>query len=340
MSNETGRWSGFVPSTCWRLALPIAAGARLALLAGAVAAGASAARAGDVAELRVVATIKPVHALVAAVMEGVARPSVLISGNASPHTFSLKPSEARTLARADVIFRVSGDLEPFTVGLARSLPRRVSMISLADAPGMVRLPRRTGKGFERHDHGHGHGGHRGHAVPEGDTPDPHVWLDPENARAMVRAIVAALSDRAPAHADRFAANGRRLDASLAALGSELDAKLAPFAKMPLIVFHDAYQYLEHRYGLTVIGSITVNPEVAPSARRLHELRSRISREHVACILSEPQFSARIVAAVIEGSRVRSGVLDPVGGMLPAGPEHYHRTLRAMAQAIAGCRVDG
>lgn len=321
-----------------------AASAALVLVVGSIAATNSLALAADPSPvLRVVATIKPVHALVARVMDGVANPTVLLSGNVSPHTFALKPSEARALGNADVLFRVSPALEPFTVRLANSLPARVEVVSLGEVAGLALLPRRDGDGFEKHDHGprdtHGHGHKHAHGpAPKGDAVDPHVWLDPDNARAMTSAIVAMLSARAPAHAARFAENGRRLDESLAALGREIGTQLAPLAGTPLIVFHDAYQYLEHRYGLKVVGSITLNPEVAPSAKRLTDLRARIARDGAACILSEPQFSPRIVDAVLEGSRARAGVLDPVGGTLPAGPDHYHQTLRALAAAIVACRA--
>jgi len=340
-------WQGHQWSATGLLRRARLAVAVLPLVVGSVVTANSTVFAADpAAPLRVVATIKPVHALVAGVMAGVASPTVLLSGNASPHTFALKPSEARALANADVLFRVSPALEPFTVRLANSLPARVEVVSLGEAAGLALLPRRVGDGFERHDHGpgggdgHGHKHAHGGPAPKGDAVDPHVWLDPDNARAMTRAIVATLSARAPAHAARFAENGRRLDESLATLGREIGTQLAPLAGTPLIVFHDAYQYLEHRYGLKVVGSITLNPEVAPSAKRLTDLRARIARDGVACILSEPQFSPRIVEAVLEGSRARAGVLDPVGGTLPAGPDHYHQTLRALAAAIVACRASG
>lgn len=302
-------------------------------------------------DLKVVATIKPVHALVTAIMEGVGQPSVLMAGNASPHTFSLKPSEARALHAADVVFRVSSQLEPFTIRIAASLPKSVRVVSLVEADGLRLLPRRAGDGFDRHDHGkgagHGHdhthgksskAGQSGVGQSRGDdaNADPHVWLDPDNAKAMAHLIVKVLSERAPAHAVRFAANGQRLSASLDALAAEIASKLEPFRQRKLVVFHDAYQYFERRFALAVVGAITLNPEVAPSARRLADLRQRIVKLSAACVLSEPQFAPKIVAAIVEGSKAGRGTLDPVGGLLPPSIEHYHRTLRGMADAIASC----
>ena len=290
--------------------------------------------------LRVVTTIKPVHALVTAVMEGVGEPSVLLSGNESAHSFSLKPSEARLLSKADVIFGIFPTLEPFMTRLIASLPKSTRVVMLAEASGVEKLATRAGNGFEEHDdhqheakHEEKHDKSHNDQDLEGQAVDPHVWLDPENARAMTRAIVATLSSRAPAHAARFAENGRRIESSLEALREELGKQLAPLTKLRLIVFHDAYQYLERRFGLTVVGSITANPEVAPSAKRLRELRARIAHEGDVCVLSEPQFSPKLVSAVIEGSSARVGVIDPVGGAIAPGADHYHHAMRRIAQSL-------
>ena len=331
------------------------------------------------AEISVTATIKPIHALVAQVMEGVGEPSLLVKGAASPHTYALKPSDAKALNHANVVFRVSETVEPFTRKIAASLPDSVRVVTLADAPGIEWLPVRTGDTFEAHDHAHDHGhdghdhkdghGHAGHdhahdhddqgaashdhdhdhghdhgdhaadASRNGDAPrDGHVWLDPENARKMLAEIARVLSEADPAHADTFKANAARADAAIKALEDEIARDLAPIKDKPYVVFHDAYQYFEHRFGLSAVGSITINPEAKPSAKRLTEIRKKLATLSASCVFGEPQFQTRLVATVTEGTSARAGTLDPEGALVEPGPAAYETLLRNLASGLKSCLV--
>jgi zinc transport system substrate-binding protein len=305
---------------------------RAAALAAALVALPCAARAA--APVRVIVTIKPVHALVAQVMLGVGLPELLVRGAASPHTFSLRPAEVRALHHADLFFRMSDTVEPFTAKLVTTLPQQVEVVTLQDAPGMALLALRTGMTFERnHDKGDGHG----HDVPrKGDAVDGHAWLDPDNARAMVRRIAQALGTKYPAHAAAFEANAAALEAKLDALAAELDADLKPIADKPYIVFHDALQYLERRYRLSVVGSISVNPEVPPSGKRLVALRRKIKALGAVCVFAEPAFDTRLVDNLIEGTSARTGMLDPEGGRLAPGPDLYATLMRRLAADLKRC----
>jgi zinc transport system substrate-binding protein len=289
------------------------------------------------ADLKVVVTIKPLHALVGEVMSGVGSPELLVKGAASTHTYTLRPSEARALNHADLFFRMSETVEPFTVKMVKSLPKRVEVVTLQEAPGMALLAQRTGATFERRDDGkandHGHN-HRTHQ--KGDIVDGHVWLDPDNAKAMVDRIEQALCARYPAHAAAFKANAAALRARLDALAAELAGELAPIAAKPYIVFHDAFQYLERRYGLNVVGSISINPEIPPSAKRLTELRRKIQSLSAVCVFAEPQFDTRLVDNLIEGTAARTGTLDPEGGSLDPGPDLYFTLMRKLAAALKTC----
>ena len=305
-------------------------------------------------ELKVVATIKPIHSLVAQVMEGIGKPALLVDGKASPHSFSLKPSDARALNSADVVFRVSPSLEPFTVKVAEALPTSVTLVTLAEAQGVALLDTRTWATFEAHEHGEGHEAHgkeshgKGHDEHAGhddhddddenahDGKDGHIWLDPENARAIVRAATAALAARAPDLAGKLEANATAAIARIDALDAELKSSVAGLAGKPFIVFHDAYQYFERRYGLSAAGSITLNPEVKPSAKRLTAIRAKVQKLGATCVFAEPQFSPRIVASVIEGSAARSGELDPEGASIPNGPELYPTLMRNLARSLNDC----
>lgn len=295
-------------------------------------------------ELKVVATIKPVHSIIAAVMAGAGAPKLLIDGVGSPHTFALKPSDAKLVNEAQVLIRVSEGLEPFTGKLVKSLPAKVRVVTLQETPGLTLLPMREGGPFEAHDHGgdkghkHGHGhahGSKGKGKSAADM-DGHIWLDPENAKKLASHIAEQLAAVAPAQAETFRNNaaefGRRADG----LGLELEAKLKSAAGKPYIVFHDAYQYFERRYGLAAAGSVTVSPEVPPSAKRLTDLRKKISSLKATCVFAEPQFAPKVIDTIVEGTSARRGVLDPLGSSIPAGPELYPALMKALASDLGAC----
>ncbi len=293
---------------------------------------------------KVVASIKPVHSLVAAVMEGIGEPALIVRGAASPHSYALKPSDARALAEAELVFWVGPALEGFLAKPLAATATRARVVSLLEAPGLRRLAAREGGVWEAHGHGHGdsHGHDHDHDHDRaGDGPPPaevntHVWLDPVNARAMVAAIADALADADPANAAAYRANAERAGHRLDALDAELKATLDPVAAKPFVVFHDAYHYLEARYGLNGVGAITVSPDRRPSARRLSAIRARIAELGAVCVFAEPQFEPALVDTVLRGTGARKGVLDPEGAGLADGPDLYPALMRAAVASLAGC----
>lgn len=153
---------------------------------------------------------------------------------------------------------------------------------------------------------------------------------------MTRAIADALSAADPDHAGRYAANAARMEARLDALIDEMRGILEPVQHRPFIVFHDAYQYLEQRFGLEAAGSITVSPDVLPGARRVAEMQRKVGELGATCVFAEPQFEPRIVDVVTEGTPARGGVLDPLGADVPDGPDLYFTLMRNMATALHDC----
>jgi zinc transport system substrate-binding protein len=318
-----------------RLALALLAGAMVAAWARPV-----------MADPTVVVTIKPLHALVARVMAGAGAPQLMVQGALSAHTYALKPSDAARLSEADVFFRMSDAMEPFTAKIVKSLPRRVRVVTLQETPGLRLFERRTGAPFENGDgngHGHNHKQEREHGHGHDQGPrtidsaiDGHAWLDPVNAKLMADRIAEALAKASPAQAAAFRANAEGLAAELDALSAELARELAPIARKPYVVFHDALQYFERRYGLTPAGSIAVSPEVPPGARRLSALRTEVAARGAECVFAEAQFDARLVNAVVEGTPARVGTIDPEGSRIDPGPDLYFSLLRNLARDLKSC----
>jgi zinc transport system substrate-binding protein len=288
---------------------------------------------------QVVASIKPIHSLVAGVMEGIGEPEYLVVGAGSEHGYSLRPSQAAALSQARVVFWVGENLETFLVKPLEALSGDAAVVALSTVDGLHMLPTREGGMWDEHadehedEHadGDGHGDHDGHG-----GFDMHVWLDPDNAEAMVDAIATALSAADPEHAADYQANAAKVHDQLAALDLDLRERLAPIGDRPFVVFHDAYHYVEDRYGLNAVGSIMVDPQRRPSAGRLGEIRAKLEELDAACVFAEPQFEPALVDTVIEGTSAKKGVLDPLGAGLEAGPQQYFQLMTGLADSLVTC----
>lgn len=343
--------------------------ARTLFLASTILAASACAAA---AQVNVVASIKPVHSLVAAVMEGVGQPGLIIEGAGSPHTYAMKPSQAQMLEQADLVFWVGHELEAFLEKPLETVGANAKSVELIDAHDLVKLGFREGGAFEKHSHegeaghedhdhgkeaaaGHDHdhdkkaeAGHDHEKTAEAGHDhdhehgafDAHVWLDPANAKAMVHEIEEALVAADPANAAKYEANAEAVTAKLDALIAEVGAELEPVKGKGFIVFHDAYQYFENRFGVTASGSITVSPEVMPGAERITEIRARVKELGAACVFAEPQFEPKLVATVTEGTSAKAGVLDPLGAEIADGPELYFQVIRNLANSIKDCLSQG
>lgn len=285
----------------------------------------------DLPAPQVVVSIKPIHALVAGVMQGVGEPQLLVRGGGSPHGYVLRPSEARMLASADLVIWVGPALENFLQKPLATLARDARQLELVAVLADQLLPLRQGGGWDPHTNGHDeHGDH--HASIDGCC-DPHLWLSPLLAKQVVAQISLSLSSVDPEHGKIYQRNALELQQRLDRLHEQLAVKLAPVKELPYIVFHDAYRYFESAYGLQAVGSVTLDPERRPGARRIGEIRAKISALGARCVFTEPQFEPRLVAAIIEGTSARTGHLDPLGADLPEGLESYFLLLNNMADNL-------
>jgi zinc transport system substrate-binding protein len=278
---------------------------------------------------RVVASLPPLHGLAAAVTEGIAEPQLLVRSGGSEHAYVLRPSDARALSAAGLVLWVGPGLESFLIKPFATLASPGAVLTVAELPGLALLPRRTGAGWGGHEEEEGEG-HKHGAV------DLHLWLDPDNAIAILGAIAERLGDIDPGRAAQYHENAERAAARIAALDRELDELLAGVRGVPFLVFHDGYQYFERRYGLTAVGAVAIDPERPPGARHLAELRAHLRASGAACIFAEPQFKPDLVETLREGTHLRAGTLDPLGADLPLGHGHYDALMRTLAESLRGC----
>ena len=289
------------------------------------------------AEIKVVASIKPIHSLASYLMDGVKKPDLIVDGYASPHGFAMKPSHAKMLQEADIIFWVGEDIENFLVKPLGSIAKKAEKIELMEIRGLNKLKFRERNVFEGHDdHGHKEDehddhGHEGHAHGEFD---PHIWLDPLNAKKILKEMAKHLIENDQANESIYKENLKKANKDLDKLVKQVKSELNKDFKS--IVFHDAYQYFEKRFKVNVLGAFTVNTDVLPGAEQLSEIREIIEHEKVTCVFSEPQFNPNIINAVAKDTNIKTGVLDPLGATLNPGKGLYFDLISNMAQSFKGC----
>ena len=314
------------------------------------------------AETKVVASIKPLHSLISYVMDGVGTPDIIIDGSSSPHTFQLKPSHASMLQEADIVFWIGEDLEAFLESPLDSIAKNAKRVTLMDSNEINLLKFREKNIFDEHDDEHGdehgdehddehgddeHGddehGDDEHGDDEhGDEHDSHAhgeydihfWLDPEIAKTIVKIVARELSEVDPANKLTYETNSKKALVSLDKLINETKSKINKDATY--IVFHDAYQYFEQRFGIEVMGALTVNPEVLPGAKQLAEIREVIEHENVNCLFSEPQFNPNIADTIAKDTGIKTGILDPLGAELNPGKKLYFDLIENMASSLESC----
>ncbi|WP_415272386.1 zinc ABC transporter substrate-binding protein [Candidatus Pelagibacter sp. Uisw_121] len=314
------------------------------------------------ADLKVVTSIKPIHSLASYIMDGVGSPGLIVDGYNSPHSFQLKPSHAKMLEQADIIFWIGEDLENFLEKPLATIAKKAEKIELLEIKGIKKLKFRERNIFEEHDDDHGHDakkeehdddddhGHdakkeehdddddHGHDAKKEEHDDhghgeydPHIWLDPINAKVILSEITEHLIENDSKNASTYKSNLAKALAEIDKL--IIDVITETNTDLNYVVFHDAYQYYENRFNVNILGAMTVNPDVMPGAEQIHEIHEVIEHDNVSCILSEPQFNPDIIKSIAKDTSVKTGVLDPLGANLKPGKDLYFDLIRNMSASF-------
>ena len=301
------------------------------------------------AELQVVTSIKPIHSLASLLMDGIGTPKLIVDGSNSPHNFTLKPSHAKMLQNADLVFWVGEDIETFLEKPLGTVAKKAKKIELMEISQIKKLKFREKNIFEGHhddhghkkhdDHGHkkhddhGHKKHDDHGHAHGEH-DPHIWLDPLNAKVILTVMAKNMKMMDKKNSAKYDANLKKANAKIDGLVSEINKVINKNAKY--VVFHDAYQYFEKRFGLKTLGALTVNTDVLPGAEQLKDIRKVIKKENAKCIFSEPQFNPKIIKAIAKDTNIKTGVLDPLGADLKNNKDLYFKLLNNLSNSLRKC----
>ena len=292
------------------------------------------------AEIKVVTSIKPIHSLATLLMEGIGSPKLIVDGSNSPHNFSLKPSHAKMLQNADLVFWVGEDIETFLEKPLKTVAVKARKIELMKISQLKKLKFREKNIFEGHDdHGHGkkddhgHGKKDDHGHAHGEY-DPHIWLDPLNAKIILNEMAKNMKAMDNKNTSKYDANLIQANKKIDNLVSNINKNINKKAKY--VVFHDAYQYFENRFGLKTLGALTVNTDVLPGVEQLKDIREVIKEEKAKCIFSEPQFNPKIIKAIAKDTNIKTGVLDPLGADIKNNKDLYFKLLNNLSNSLKKC----
>ena len=301
--------------------------------------------------------VTPIHSLVSQVMAGVGKPDLLVQSGASPHNYSLSPSEAQALQEADLVFWVGEGVTPWLERSLDNLSPDSRKVELLEVVGTTIYTYREGATFDAHDDSdhdkEKEDGHDAHddlhhdeetedEHNEGDHhensgTDPHAWLDPANGKVWLDVIAAALAEKDPDNATQYLENAAAGKADIDAAVSRIETTITQLKNKQFIVFHDAYQYFEKRFGIPAAGAISIGDASKPSPARIAEIRKVVTDLNVSCVFTEPQYNPGIVKAVFGGTGVNtSGVIDPLGSGLATGANLYLDLLIEIADDLQSC----
>ena len=287
----------------------------------------------------VLTTIKPLGFIANAITDGVTETQVLLPVSASPHDYSLKPSDVEKLKSAELVVWVGHGLESFLEKSVEKLPES-KVLELGEVPAIEEIIEATHHEDHEHDHDHDHGHHQhahGHDHHGHDhSHDWHIWLSSDASKIAAEQIADRLTQLYPTKKEKIAENLAKFKTAVDARTVQLKAQLEPVKGKGYYTFHEAYGYFESAYGLNSLGSFTINPTVAPGAKTLAKIKEHIAEHKAVCLFAEPQFTPRVVESLSKGTQVGVGQLDPLGAKVKMSAEAYPQFLQGIADEFTKC----
>ena len=263
--------------------------------------------------VRVVATTTQLADFVARVGGERVEVEGILPADADPHDYEPRPSDAASLAEADVVFRSGGEVDEWLDGLLESAGGDAAQVTLIDSV---------------------------ETIPGDGEADPHWWQDPRNAARAVEAIRSALADADPGGRGAYARRASGYTRALRRLDADIERCMGriPPAQRKLVTTHDALGYLAERYGIEVIGSVipSLSTQAQPSAKDVADLVDQIEAEGVKAVFPEATVSQDLERAISREAGVEVGgelwtdSLGPEG----SGADTYVGAMRANASSLA------
>jgi zinc transport system substrate-binding protein len=276
------------------------------------------------AQPRVLASIKPLALIAQEVAGSEANVETLLPITASPHDYPLKVSDHRRLREADLVIWIGPELESFLSRALANVPPQ-QIVTAYGLPGIHWPAADAHQGDKHHQHAnHAHIG-----------KDPHLWLDPRNARVIARVLAEKLAGLHPEGAAVYHQNANDFIARVMRIDERLHTQLRPVKAQGFAVYHEGYSHFVGRYGLHQVGYVTYAPERRPGAKHLKELQGVLKKEGK-CLFIEPYYEVKSIQTMAQSLGLRIGILDPIGS------EHvssYSQLMEALGNSFLTCLAD-
>ena len=280
----------------------------------------------------IISSVKPIAFIAQAVSDGVTNTDILLPDGASPHTYSLKPSDLAKIKTAELIIWVGEDLETFMPTVLKSIDKN-KQIELMDIPTIKSLLRTSTNNHDQQEtHSHNNDSDHDH---HGEY-DEHIWLSPKIAKEIAQAVHDKLITIYPDKKDIIDENLNEFTVKLAETEQNIAKKLINVQNSGYFVFHDAYGYFESQFGLKNLGSFTINPAVQPGVQTVYAIKRELKEHQAVCIFREPQFSPAVIEKIVNGTDVRIGELNPLGTDITLSKNAYSQFLLRLTQQLLDC----
>ena len=285
--------------------------------------------AADDGRLRVLTSFYPMYDFACKIGGDCIDVTNMVPSGTEPHDWEPSTNDLKNLEKADVFIYNGADMEPWADDL---LVSRSDTLHVVEASENVELRTTDGE----HEHAHEHEGADHH---HGDF-DPHVWLDPENAKIEMEAIRDALCAADPENSTVFQSNYEKYATELDALDAEFREKLAPLPNRTIVVAHEAFGYLCDAYGLTQVGIEGLSPDSEPDPGRMAEVIDFVREHSISTIFFEELVSPKVAEAIASETGAQAKMLSPLEGLsdeqAAAGADYFsvmHDNLAALMEAL-------
>ena len=177
------------------------------------------------------------------------------------------------------------------------------------------------------------GGNHGHAHAHGEF-DVHIWLDPNNAKVIVKEVANELASLDSKNSNFYKMNAKKTVEKLDILINQIDKSINK--KASFVTFHDAYQYFEKRFGVEALGALTINTDIQPGAKQIAEIKDLVEDKNIKCIFSEPQFNPKLINMIAKSTGAKTGILDPLGSSYKPGKDLYFNLINDLYENLNKC----
>lgn len=276
--------------------------------------------------VEILSSIRPIHALVLAVTDGITKPELLIEAGISAHNFNLKSSDAKKIEKSKIVFWIGPEMERSLAKPISTIGANANVITLMNEPSISFIPYTTNDDDDVHDHA--------------GKNDPHIWLSTENAIAIVAVIENTLMQADPANSAAYAKNAKVAINRIKTLKRQMEKFLQPVKEIPFVVQHDGFAYLVREFGLNQIGNITNVRGSDAGAKHISELKKIIIDKQAKCIFTEPQMASQLAKSISLDSGVKLDELDAMGIDIEESPTLYVRIMQKNARALLNCLGSG